>query len=229
MLAWDADLQLQGSGHYGSSDGLDAPRGLVLAELGGERLLLAPGRSGAGIEGWAYEAGALDEDALSTRRVLSYDDGTARALVALAEVEAQDLLVTAARGVDGVEVWRHEGDALIAQAQDVRAATPGQVSALAGVGQGAAARVLVLSAEKNILYSYAIPPESRLSDVRQLGPQDGLFLETPSLLRCVQLAGQSYALIGAGSGAIAVVTRRMIRSTAVRATTACRAALATMC
>ncbi|WP_417743880.1 DUF4214 domain-containing protein [Salipiger sp.] len=199
VLGWAPGLTSLGAGSYGGSPGHDAPRGLVRAEVDGESLLLAPGRFGAGIEAWVPDAGG----ALGARQWQAFDDGLARALVAVQPVG--DLLLTAARGRAGLEVWRPDGERLIAQPQDAQVAAPGQISAIAHVGQGPSARVLALSTEKNSLCSWAISSEGQLSDRSRIGVADGLYLETPTHLALVEVAEQSYALIGAGSGHIAVV------------------------
>ena len=111
VLGWAAGLTSLGAGSYGGT-GHDAPRGLVRAEINGESLLLAPGRFGAGIEAWVPDAGG----ALGARQWLAFDDGLARAFVAVQPVG--DLLLTAARGRAGLEVWRPDGERLLAQPQD---------------------------------------------------------------------------------------------------------------
>ncbi|NDW01325.1 DUF4214 domain-containing protein [Salipiger sp. PrR002] len=204
LLARGSDLALQDAAHYGAGAGLDAPRWLEQLQMGGADLLLAPGRYGSTLEGWEISAnGDLSEQNLSLRM----QGAAPQALLALdhLSISGQDFVITAGRQSAGVHIWRLEGETLVAQPRDVQAQTPGQVSAIEVVGEGAQSRVLALSAEKNSLYSYAISTEGQLSDVQRLDLQDGLFLDRPTVLKTVDLAGQTYALVGAANGVIAVV------------------------
>ena len=56
LLVRDAGLALQETESYGPSSGLDAPRFLVTTEIGGQEMLLAPGRYGTRIEAWQLGA-----------------------------------------------------------------------------------------------------------------------------------------------------------------------------
>ncbi|MBE9640236.1 DUF4214 domain-containing protein [Salipiger mangrovisoli] len=204
LLGWSAELGITAVQSYaGSTSGLSAPRQLLVAEIGGAEFLLVPGGAGAGIEGWRIGA----DSALTERVSLRYGDSAARALADLAVLSGQgggaDLLVSAARQGAGIEVWQTGSEGVlraVASAGDV-----GAVSALVATEFGAQSRVLALSPEENSLYSWRILPSGALSDLRQLRVYDGLFLDTPTRLELVTLAGQSYALIGSGSGHLAVV------------------------
>lgn len=52
-----------------------------------------------------------------------------------------------------------------------------------------------VSAQENSLYCWGILDERQLSQPRRLGVTEGLFLETPTRLELLQLAGQDYALV----------------------------------
>ncbi|WP_260349869.1 hypothetical protein [Alloyangia mangrovi] len=204
LLGWSADLGITTvQGYAGSNPGLSAPRRLLVAEIGGADLLLVPGGAGAGIEGWRIGA----DGALAERVSLRYGDGAARALADLVVLPGQgggaDLLVSAARQGPGIEVWQVGSDGILRVGTSAREI--GAVSALAVAELGTQSGVLALSPGENSLYSWEIAPSGGLSDMRQLRVYDGLFLDTPTRLELVTLAGQSYALIGAGSGHLAVV------------------------
>ena len=206
LLVRDAGLALQETESYGPSSGLDAPRFLVTTEIGGREMLLAPGRYGTRIEAW--ELGA--DGALGERVELPLAGAEPQALLALetVQVAGQGYIVTASRQSAGLEVWQADGQTLRAQPQDVLAQAPGTgaVSAIDSLTLAGETRVLALSSSQNSLYSYAFGGDGQLTDVALLDLQDGLYLDTPTRLELVELAGQSYALIGAsGNGAIGVV------------------------
>lgn len=204
LLGWSAGLGITAvQGYVGSHSGLSAPRRLLAAEIGGEDMLLVPGGAGAGIEGWRLGASG----ALAERVSLRYGDGAARALADLAVLPGQgdgaDLLVGAGRQGAGIEVWQAGAGGVLRTV--AAAGGTGPISALAVAELGAQGRVLALSPGENSLYSWEISPSGALGDMRQLRVYDGLFLDTPTLLEVTRVAGQSYALIGAGSGHLAVV------------------------
>ncbi|MBN9889815.1 DUF4214 domain-containing protein [Salipiger abyssi] len=208
VLAWESSLILRDTGQYRASAGLDAPRFLATAELGGREALLAPGRYGREIEAWEITASG----GLGARQALSFDSGPPQALLALETVAlgGRDYVVTASRQSDGLEVWRLAGQDLQRVPQGVLAETPGRgtVSAIESVSIGGQTRVLALSSGQDSLYSYVLSADGRLSDVRQLDLRDGLYLDTPTALETVDLAGRTYMLIGAGNGAVATVLLR---------------------
>lgn len=215
VLGWSAGLTPLDSGTSATSAGLDAPRGLVRVEIGGADLLLAPGRFGAGIEGWRIASGG----GLGERVFLPFVDGAARALTGLAVLQlgGSELLVSAARVQGGtaqdgtgpeLEVWRAGPEGLTALPQALNGgalAGPGGLTAVAAMTQGASGRILALSGQENSLYCWDISADGQLSQPRRLGVAEGLFLETPTRLELLQLAGQDYALVGSASGRLAVV------------------------
>ena len=206
LLVRDAGLALKETKSYGPSSGLDAPRFLVKTEIGGQEMLLAPGRYGTRIEAWKLGA----DGELGERLELTLAGADPQALLALetVQVAGQGYIVTASRQSAGLEVWQADGKTLRAQPQDVLTQAPGTgaVSAIESVTLAGETRVLALSSSQNSLYSYALGGDGRLDDMARLDLQDGLFLDTPTRLELVELAGQSYALIGAsGNGAIGVV------------------------
>ncbi|MCR8550912.1 DUF4214 domain-containing protein [Salipiger sp. P9] len=207
LMVSDADtLSRLDTGQYAASAGLDAPRGLLITEIGGQQTAVAFGRYGVELETWQLSSSGM----AAGRGALRFEGGTPDALLALDEVTlgGTRYFVSAGRLSEGLSVWRLQGSTLVKLAQDPGAAAPGgnAVNDLEIVTLGGQTRVLAVSAEQDAVYNYRLGAGGALEDVQRLDLRDGLYLDTPTHIEVVTVAGRSYALIGAaGSGSLAVV------------------------
>lgn len=199
-----AGLAVQATRSLDGGTGLAAPRQLLLTEMDGDQVLLTYGRYGSEIE-----AVRLTSDGnLGSPFTLSMDGADDAALTALAVTDGAAFVVGATRQEAGLSVWQRQGNVLTPVAEGIAAdqLAANGVFDLALVAPGGDARLLVASSTGDNLLNFAISPGGVLSDMRQLGSAEGLFLDRPDHLATVDVDGQAYALIGAsGSSSLAVV------------------------
>ena len=200
----------QGLAQLGADHGSGAAgaHGMVATGLGGQAVLLSPGRYGHEIEGrWLTPDGALG--ARLALHLQGAGPDIVHRLCAVETAGGETLLVTAMRGAAGLTAWRWNGaSGLTALPGDTGAASfaGGDVSALAHLRPGGMEVVLALSATDPALTALQILPGGGLSTLSRIDARDGLYIDTPTALATATVAGQSYALVGAaGSGTVSVV------------------------
>ncbi|MEM7320254.1 MAG: DUF4214 domain-containing protein, partial [Pseudomonadota bacterium] len=209
IQAWDmATLDLRDRHDFeipnpGVGNGLDAPRGLALILRDGAPALLAPGKFGTELDGIGLAADGRFDPAF-TQTLMA---GIPGAMTALAPVSVPGgtYLVSASRHQADLQVWARNGEnGLISLNQSLNLGLdPGSVLGLKANGEG---EVLALSATGDVLLRLRLGPDGTLSLVSRLDPEDGLYISTPNLLEIVELAGHSYAVVGAqGSSSVSVV------------------------
>lgn len=202
------ELRAGDSEPYSAGGGLDAPRQLVALTIDGAPALLSYGRYGNEIEGyWLRENGQIQSR--FSLNLVGHHEGPG-AVLALEMVEFSDrqLFVTASRQVEGLHVWLRDGQGSLRALEaggDADVFRANDVFALGQARIGAQTYVLALSAD-NSLTSLTLGSQGRLTLAARIDTRDGLAIETATQLKMAEVAGQTYALVGAsGSGSIAVV------------------------
>ena len=191
---------------YGTALGFSAAHGLQATVIDGTPVLLSPGRFGTQIDAWTIAAnGALD-----AARPLTLVGGRADAITALvdAQIGSSQVFVTASRFGAGLETWVRDGDILRATGQGpMTGFLPGNaVRDLAIAWPGGRPHVLAISSTEDDLMAFPLGADGALGIPSRLDLRDGLFVDTPTELRVVELGGRSYAILGsAGSDSLSVV------------------------
>ena len=191
---------------YDMGQGLAAPRQLSVTEIGGDPVLLAVGRYGDRIEAWDINANGT----LGAARDLSMVGGNPGSVTAMVDLSlgGQHVFVTASRHSSGIEVWTRQGDTLRATDMSDTSAflAGGSVQGLALATPGTAPFVLAISTVDDALIAFPLLSGGALGTPTRLDARDGLFIDMPPELDVVELAGQTYAVVGAaGSSSISVV------------------------
>ncbi len=190
--------------HFAAGSGLGAPGTGLALRIGERPALLLAGPGGDGLDGvWLDPAGRPD----GTLRLDLPAGAGPHALLALAALDGggQSVLVGAGRQQADLQVWTLTGDAgLAAVAQSLPLGLPaGSVSALVPAGPD---QLLVLSATGDALLRLRLAEDGQLSLLARIDPRDGLWVETPTHLALVEVAGQAYAVVGAqGSDSVSVI------------------------
>ncbi|UWR24447.1 DUF4214 domain-containing protein [Sulfitobacter sp. S190] len=203
VQVWDAEtFALQDSHYFAPSEGLDANWGLLPTVFDGNTTLVASGGHGLNAVRLAPDgnvAGNLSLDMSGGGR----DDS----LTAVAELTSggQTYLVGAGRDAEGVQVWAKSADGALRSIEQglTQTAAPGGTAALSDAGDGT---LLALSVTGNHLTRMQMNDDGQLSVMMQLDVRDGLWVQTPTHLEVADVAGQSYAIVGAqGSSSVSVV------------------------
>lgn len=203
-------LQWQGGADYAAPQGLSAPRELHRMELDGVQVLLAPGQYGNQIDAWQINGNGT----LGAARplTLSGADGDANrgSITALEQFETggQHVFVTASRYADGLEVWVRDGTTLrqTGRAESSDFLDAGSVQAMALATPGGVPYVLAASSSGDDLVAFQVTSGGSLGSPVRLDLRDGLYIDTPTHIETVEIAGQSFAILGsAGSSSVSVV------------------------
>lgn len=202
------------SGHgYAESPGLDAPRGLLQADLLSGPALLVPGRAGGELTGWHLQA----DGGLGGRFGLRLGTGgePPGPVLSLVPVQlgARQAFVTShrstARQNEGLHVWEETAPGILTE----RAAGPdaallhdNDIFALAAAYVGGQAHVLALSETAPSLTSLQVGADGTLTRMARIDSRDGLFVSGATQLKVADVAGVTYAILGAASsGSVSVV------------------------
>ncbi|MCJ7874805.1 DUF4214 domain-containing protein [Phaeobacter sp. J2-8] len=177
-----------------------------MTEIDGTSILLAAGQYGTQIDGWNIRA----DGTLGARHDLTLTGGEPGAMTALVDtwIGGQHYFISASRHSAGLEVWRQQGDTLIAtgRADISDFLTPGSVQALGLSTPGGVPYVLAVSAADDGLVAFPVLAGGGLGGPQRVSMYDGLFVDTPTQLQTVELAGRDFAIVGsAGSSSISVV------------------------
>lgn len=191
------------SGHGG---GLGAPGGLVALKMGGIPTMLAYGQHQAGVVRFEMDAAGSPKG----QSFLRFDDAVPRSLLTIEalSISGQDYVVTTSRQQDGIEVWRVSGDTMrpVIQSNNPTAFDANNIVATRAIQLGDKPFLLLLSSSDNSLALMSVGRDGALAHVGRLDTHGGLYIDTPTVLKIVNLLGQEYAVIGAaGSNSISVV------------------------
>ena len=210
-------------------DGRAGVARLEVASLGGRDVLISFGQRG-GAQGFWLEAdpdgggGGGGADLAAAFTLPGLAGHTLLAVQTMALSGGRDMVFTSSLQGLGVTAWLRQSDGRLREMQPLlsggetqgydvlaMAAVPFAGGAFAG-GAGEAGEtddagfLLTAQAQGNTLACWRVGADGRSVLVASLGTADGLAVSAPNLLRVVELAGQSYALLGAaGSGSVAVI------------------------
>ena len=187
--------------------GLDAGRLLLPVAIGEMPALILPGSSDGRLAALRPGAGTGGTDSLVTLGGAAAD-GPVQALTAVT-AHGRTFLTAASRDAAGLEVWEMAADGRLGDRDagfDVRSFAPGSIAALEQAQVAGVPYVLALSSSGDSLSALRLGAEGGLSLTARIDTREGLFLDTPTALEMVTVAGRSYAVVaGSGSGSVAVV------------------------
>lgn len=190
---------------FAPSPALDAPRQLIDATLDGVPVLLSYGQFALSIAVLIPDAtGAI---AYTRSLALTGADVTAMSMLSLQVIEhdGQTFFVSSSRQTEGLQVWEQTAfGTLTARGQAAFAAN--DVLATAQLSIGGTPHILALSAGGNSLSLLRLGADGSLSQIDKIDQMDGLAIAAGTRLAVAEVAGATYALVGAaGSSSLSVV------------------------
>jgi len=191
---------------FSKATGLPAPRQLKVIEAKDTSALIAIGQYGELIDGWEIERdgrlGAAQPFTLVGGGPGGFSD------FEQLRIGTEDVFVTTSRFSNGLEVWTRDGSTLTqtGQAQSSAFLRAGSVQSLAVANPEGVPIVLAASHDQDDLLAFEVTAGGGLGSPTRLDLRDGLFIDTPTLIEVVEVAGQSFAILGsAGSNSLSVI------------------------
>jgi Ca2+-binding RTX toxin-like protein len=205
VLARDAGLRVTSEASYAPTAGLGAEARLQAVSLGGRDALLVSGPAQAGISGfWLGQNGAI-----TGRFDLAGPRVEAMTALEVVRLGGQDYFFSAARDTPGISGWRQGADGRLQQTQQITVALQAggnDIFALEHVRIGSGDFILALSARGNGLHNFRLAADGSARLVDMLDTSEGLGISMATQLTQVQVAGQTFLLMGAaGSSSISVI------------------------
>ena len=207
VLVWDmagtgAATVIRQGNYTITGDGLPAPGGITICELGGRQYVLAYGQSDPGVAGFRFS----DTGDINGRITLDIGVGALTALVCTPpDADGDVTFYSTARDTPGIAVQNVAADGSAGSASMV-AADAGVVTALLRVTADGRDWLIATHPDGQAVASYQIAPDGSLSAAGSAGTAQGLFMTVPDLLQSVVLDGVTYVLAGdAGTSTIAVM------------------------
>ncbi|MEO3414468.1 calcium-binding protein [Roseovarius sp. CAU 1744] len=131
---------------------------------------------------------------------LAPTSGLTSALTAIvsAQLEGLSLLATAQGGQSGFSVQSVNEDLTLAHVQSITV-EGGEIVDIEMIEVGGTGLTLAIDRAGNEILSYRVANDGTLTFADTLGVMDGLGLVAPEILRVVNIAGQSFGIVAAGS------------------------------
>ena len=118
--------------------------------------------------------------------------------ISMATVGAVSMAATSQEGQSGFTVQSVSADLTPLSAQNV-VVTGGDIADIELISLGASGLAVAIDRAGNEILSYTVASDGTVTHVDSLGVLDGLGLVSPDILRVVEIAGQSFGIVAAGS------------------------------